>query len=160
MRRANLRGLALLGVERIEQLRLPPAELAVLVTTRLASTGEPTAPGRTSVERALTGESFTEENLIWNAALGRDIRLRSVAAPVKLDGAIIGGVVVSSDITDKHLGVEALQRSEATSRSTCSYRPGSPVARVVPAEEVMVPDHERMVPAEEVMVPDHERVVR
>ncbi len=56
--------------------------------------------------RALQGESSTE--LVHT----EDQWLRSVAAPITLNGALIGGVAVNTDVTQMRLQDEALRKSE------------------------------------------------
>ncbi|GAC1356333.1 MAG: hypothetical protein NVSMB3_02560 [Acidobacteriaceae bacterium] len=59
-----------------------------------------------TLERALAGESSTE-------TLEADGRwLRSVAAPITLNGELIGGVAVNTDVTQLRLQDEALRKSE------------------------------------------------
>ena len=59
-----------------------------------------------TLERALAGE--------WSTATVRrsDRWIRSVAAPIFLNGRILGGVAVNSDVTQVRLQDEALRRSE------------------------------------------------
>jgi PAS domain S-box-containing protein len=59
-----------------------------------------------TLERALAGECSTET--VRNA----DRWIRSVAAPIFLNGTILGGVAVNADVTQARLQDEALRRSE------------------------------------------------
>ena len=59
-----------------------------------------------TLERALAGESSTETVL----TAGRSIH--SIAAPIFLNGKILGGVAVNTDVTQVQLQEEALRRSE------------------------------------------------
>jgi PAS domain S-box-containing protein len=59
-----------------------------------------------TLERALAGEWSTE------TAKTADRWIRSVAAPIFLNGKILGGVAVNSDVTQTRLQDEALRRSE------------------------------------------------
>ena len=60
----------------------------------------------TTLDRALAGESSTE-------VLETEGRwLRSVAAPITLNGELIGGVAVNTDVTQTRLHEEALRKSE------------------------------------------------
>ncbi len=59
-----------------------------------------------TLQRALAGESSTE------TMRTSDRWIRSVAAPIFLNGAILGGVAVNTDVTQTRLQDEALRRSE------------------------------------------------
>jgi PAS domain S-box-containing protein len=59
-----------------------------------------------TLERALAGEWSTE------TVRSADRWIRSVAAPIFLNGAILGGVAVNADVTQARLQDEALRRSE------------------------------------------------
>jgi PAS domain S-box-containing protein len=59
-----------------------------------------------TLERALAGEWSTE------TVRSSDRWIRSVAAPIFLNGKILGGVAVNSDVTQVRLQDEALRRSE------------------------------------------------
>jgi signal transduction histidine kinase len=69
-------------------------------------TGE-TFPARLrTLERALSGEASTE------TIRAGDCWIRSVAAPVLLNGHILGGVAVNTDITQSRMQDEMLRKSE------------------------------------------------
>jgi PAS domain S-box-containing protein len=59
-----------------------------------------------TLQRALAGEWSTE------TARSSDRWIRSVAAPIYLNGKILGGVAVNTDVTQMRLQDEALRRSE------------------------------------------------
>jgi PAS domain S-box-containing protein len=59
-----------------------------------------------TLERALNGEGSTQ------TVRSLDRWIRSVAAPIVLNGKILGGVAVNSDVTQVRLQDEALRRSE------------------------------------------------
>lgn len=64
-------------------------------------------PGElTTLDRALEGESSTE------TVRAGDRWIRSVAAPIFLNGKILGGVAVNTDVTQTRMQDEALRRSE------------------------------------------------
>jgi len=123
IRRTNQAGLALLGVESVESLHRPPHEFLRAARARAATTGEPVEPGRGSIERALSGEVVRDEFIIWNPVRGRDIRLRSVASPVRVGGVITGAVILHTDITEQHSALMALQRSEGSFRTLAEAIP-------------------------------------
>ena len=121
--RANAPGLEFLGVASVEELRLRPPELGRLFSSRLASTGEPLPPERANFVRALAGESFREEYLVWHPIRKQDLRIRSVVSPVRIGGEITGAVVLNTDITEQHRSLEALRRSEESFRTLAEAIP-------------------------------------
>ncbi len=123
VRRANAPGLAMLGVTSVDQLQLRPPELSKMFSSRLASTGEPLPPDRANFVRGLRGESFTEEYLVWHPIERRDLRIRSVVAPVRVGDTITGAVVLNTDITEQHRAIEAIQRSEESFRTLAEAIP-------------------------------------
>ena len=80
---------------------------AVRSNRRAKTLSGPTFPSQLkTLDRALAGESSTE-------VLQSDGRwLRSVAAPITLNGELIGGVAVNTDVTQTRLQDEALRKSE------------------------------------------------
>jgi PAS domain S-box-containing protein len=123
VRRANGPGLELLGAATVEELRLRPAELSQRFSSRLASTGEPLPPERANFVRALAGESFREEYLIWHPLRKQDLRIRSVVSPVRIGGKITGAVVLNTDITEQHRALDAIRRSEENFRTLAEAIP-------------------------------------
>jgi PAS domain S-box-containing protein len=71
-----------------------------------AMSGEGFPQELTTLERAFEGESSTE------TVRTGDRWIRSVAAPIFLNGQILGGVAVNTDVTQTRLQDEALRRSE------------------------------------------------
>ncbi len=68
-----------------------------------------------TLERALAGEASTEtmrSPASTTTGAPRDTWIRSVAAPIVLDGQILGGVAVNTDITQIRLQDEMLRKSE------------------------------------------------
>ena len=68
--------------------------------------GDPFPAGLKTLDKALHGESsndLIEENGRW---------LRSTGAPILLNGELIGGVAVNSDVTQMRLQDEAMRKSE------------------------------------------------
>jgi PAS domain S-box-containing protein len=121
--RANPAGLSLLSVDRVEQLRSSPDELERLYEVRTSGLGEVVKPGRSSLARALAGELVREEYILRNLITGGDIRLRTVASPVRVGGAITGAVILNTDITDQHRAIEALHHSEESFRTLAEAIP-------------------------------------
>ena len=80
-----------------------------------AMTGENFPPQLHTLKRALAGEASTETvRSTANPASGGsgDTWIRSVAAPILLDGQILGGVAVNTDITQIRMQDEMLRKSE------------------------------------------------
>lgn len=69
-------------------------------------TGEAFPPQLRTLQRALTGEASTET---IHSTTGW---IRSVAAPIVLNGQIMGGVAVNTDITQSRMQDEMLRKSE------------------------------------------------
>jgi signal transduction histidine kinase len=83
----------------------PDAKMRSNHVAKMMSGGEFPAELKT-LEKALAGEWSTE------TAKTADRWIRSVAAPIFLNGKILGGVAVNSDVTQVRLQDEALRRSE------------------------------------------------
>ncbi len=69
-------------------------------------TGETFPAQLHTLKRALTGEASTE------TVHGSDVWIRSVAAPILLNGKILGGVAINTDITQSRMQDEMLRKSE------------------------------------------------
>lgn len=69
-------------------------------------TGEVFPPQLHTLKRALSGESSTE------TVRASDLWIRSVAAPIVLNGQVLGGVAVNTDITQSRIQEEMLRKSE------------------------------------------------
>lgn len=124
IKRANPAGLALLGVDGIEMLHYTPDELARRLEIREPTIGgEGLKPGRSSTARALKGEVVRGEYVLRNVATGRDVRMRTVASPVRVGGVITGAVVLNTDITEQHRVIEALHRNEENFRTLAEAIP-------------------------------------
>jgi PAS domain S-box-containing protein len=122
-RRANPAGLALLGVEDLAQMQRSPDEMGRLFEVREGATSAVGAPGRTASARALNGEIVREEYSIRHLSTGRDVRVRTIASPVRVGGIITGAVVIHADITAQHSIVEAIHRSEENFRTLAEAIP-------------------------------------
>src|SRR5580692_8086492 len=83
----------------------PDAKMRSNHVAKMMSGGEFPAELKT-LEKALAGEWSTE------TVKTADRWIRSVAAPIFLNGKILGGVAVNSDVTQVRLQDEALRRSE------------------------------------------------
>jgi PAS domain S-box-containing protein len=122
VRRVNQAGLELLGLPDIEVLHRHPQEIRRQLRAR-TTTGEPLEYGRGTVERALTGEIVRDEFVIWNPRRQADVRLRSVASPIRVGDNITGAMVVHTDITEQHRALAALRRSEGSFRTLAEAIP-------------------------------------
>ncbi|HUG21533.1 ATP-binding protein [Piscinibacter sp.] len=97
--RCNARGLAMLGVSSIDELRRPIGELGRKFQVRQGKSGDQVAPEELPFNRALNGESSVLETWATHAGTGEDVYLRGTAAPVMIEGRIIGAVAIESDLT-------------------------------------------------------------
>ncbi|ATB31023.1 PAS domain-containing protein [Melittangium boletus] len=123
IKRANRKALDMLGYSDMEDLNVHISELASRVRVRQADTGELVPPEHTGFVRALAGESEARDYLVYNAALARDVRVRSAANPVRIGGKVAAAVVVNTDITERHAVEESLRRSEEELRTLADSIP-------------------------------------
>ena len=100
IKRANKAALEMLGYGSVEELNRSPGTLAQELDVRCLD-GEPQEPDAQVFLRALGGENAVSEVLARNRKTGRDLVLRSSAAPIRLGDRIIGAVAVNSDITER-----------------------------------------------------------
>jgi PAS domain S-box-containing protein len=123
IRRANQAGLAVLGVDNVEALRSPTADLLRRFESREASTGRPVPPERSALRRSLAGETVRDEYIVRHSLKGHDVRLRTVASPIRVGDRITGAVIMNTDITEAHRAIEALQASEENFRTLAKAIP-------------------------------------
>ena len=121
--RVNAAGLELIGVEESEILGAPPTHLQQRHKMLDATTGQPLTAAQSPLRRALSGEVVRDEYIIWNPRKGRNVRLRTVASPIRVGGAITSAVILHSDITEQHRALEALHRSEESFRTFAETLP-------------------------------------
>jgi PAS domain S-box-containing protein len=98
---ANETALRQLGYASLDALNQDRGAHRQLLEARDAETGEPIAAGHDPFARALAGERAARELVIRHRASGEDRVLRVAAAPVRVDGDLIGAIAVSTDITDR-----------------------------------------------------------
>jgi signal transduction histidine kinase len=110
MKFVNRVGLALMGVDSVEELKLPVGELMQRTAQRHPDTGERLRPGELAFVRALAGETVETEVALTPVHSRAEIIVRSVAAPVRVDGRITGAVAVNTDITERKHKDEELRR--------------------------------------------------
>ncbi len=111
IRRCNAHALELLGVTDLEALQANLPTLLGKFNIRWADTGLPIQPEDAAFARAMQGETVTHELIHTNPQTGEESIHRSSAAPVVLDGKVLGAVAVNTDITASvmaRMKVEAL----------------------------------------------------
>ncbi|MFL6698410.1 MAG: PAS domain S-box protein [Vitreoscilla sp.] len=97
----NPQALALLGADSLQDLQRDIGQLAERFNVRLERNGKAAAPEQLPFARALRGEQAALET--WaTRPNGEDVLIRGTAAPIVVDGRIIGAVAVNSDLTEHH----------------------------------------------------------
>lgn len=109
--KVNRSGLDILGFSSARELKGEIALLNDKINLRYADSGNKVPTLRDPFSIALQGERFVQELIVTQLKTGKDVYLRSAAAPVYLEGKIIGAIVVNSDITEKVLAERKLQRT-------------------------------------------------
>jgi PAS domain S-box-containing protein len=113
----NRPALAMAGVPSVEFLSLPIGMLGEWAHVRTAADRRPVAADRLPFARALRGEVVGgEELIVTHLRNSHDIYIRTTAAPIELDGRIIGAVGTNTDITEFKRVEAALRHSEASLR--------------------------------------------
>lgn len=110
-RHVNRAGLVLLGVGSVEEanrrVEASPQDLRV----RRSRSGDAMAPGQWPFSRALRGETVTNEEMVLrHGETGRDVVIRTAAAPVRIGDRIAGAVVVATDVTGQRQAEEERRR--------------------------------------------------
>jgi PAS domain S-box-containing protein len=96
--RANRAALELLGGEGSPAVPAGRGALLERLQPRAPETQEPVSPEEEPLARALSGTATTRELLVRHAKAGGDVLARIAAVPVRVDGAVVGAVVVQSDV--------------------------------------------------------------
>ena len=120
---ANETGLRELGFGSVAEIRDAAAPVGDRLNVRDAATGEAVPPSNRGFARALRGERVDTELLIRHGQTGDDRVHRVIAAPIMLDGDIVGAVAVTQDITERRATQEALRMSEARYRALVEQSP-------------------------------------
>ena len=123
IKRANRNALEFMGFSSMEALNGHLGELYTRMRVRWPDSGEPVSPEHTGFTRALAGESGARDYLVYHSGLGRDVRLRSAASPVWLEGRVAAAVVINTDVTERHAIEESLRRSEQELRTLAESLP-------------------------------------
>lgn len=110
IKHTNALGLEQLGYAGREELDRAISQLVAEIQTRKADTGEPISAEDQVFSRALRGETATGEVVVRHRKTGEDRVLRSAAAPIRLDGEIVGAVTVNTDITEQKRAEQELRR--------------------------------------------------
>jgi PAS domain S-box-containing protein len=92
--------------------------------SRDAATLRPLVPEEHVYVRALHGETAVSEVVVRHLQTGEDRVMRSAAAPIQLDGAIVGAVAINTDITERIRGDAKIRQSEALYRAIAGSLPG------------------------------------
>ena len=100
IQRANRAALEMLGYGSVAELNRNVETLAREADLRRLD-GKPLAPEDQVFLRALGGERSVRQVVARNRKTGRDVVLRTSAAPIRLGDRIIGAVAVDTDITDR-----------------------------------------------------------
>ncbi|MBB6018735.1 ATP-binding protein [Deinococcus radiopugnans] len=111
--RANTRALDMLGFTALADLKHDIHLLAEQVNTRDPRTGQRLGPEEEPFAVALGGQAHTADVLVRHLGTGEDRLIRNAAAPIRVDGQVVGAVAVNTDITDSQQAQD-LQELNAT----------------------------------------------
>ena len=112
--RCNPQALEMLGFRSAAELNREVSELSEQILTRCAETGERIPPAEEVFVRALQGQTSVRDVIVRHLQTGKDLVLRSAAAPIRLGDRIIGAVVVNTDITDRQRTAQELKALNET----------------------------------------------
>ena len=107
----NDAALEMLGFKSVAELNEGIPLLADRLQNRFAATGRRIPPEEEPFVRALRGETVDEEVIARHLKTGRDVVVRCAAAPIFVEGRIVGAVAVNTDITEHKLSEERLRHS-------------------------------------------------
>ena len=106
----NAAALEMLGLNDLAELNQNISTLAEKIQTRFAQTGERIPPEEEPFNRALRGETVVREVTVRHLKTGRDLVVRSAAAPIRHEGKIVGAVAVNTDVTGRKRAEETSAR--------------------------------------------------
>lgn len=98
LKKANSVAYELLGIDSLDALNNDP-EFFDKVRASYADTGHKVNPANMPFALALKGERSSSEINLINLKTGKELVVRTAAAPIKMDDTVIGGVVINTDIT-------------------------------------------------------------
>ncbi|MDY7231270.1 ATP-binding protein [Hyalangium rubrum] len=117
--RANRSALELLGENSALALKGHPAALAERLLPRLPETQARVGLEEDPLAQALRGQPSTRELVVRHVRHGTDVLVRSAALPVRVDGAVVGAVVVQTDVeARRQTGAQAEQFLALVERSS------------------------------------------
>jgi PAS domain S-box-containing protein len=111
IKRANRVALEQLGYDSVEQLNRDIAALVDDIKVRNPDDLRPLRVEEQVYTRALNGETATYEVIVRNRKTGKDLVVRSTAAPIRLGAELIGAVTVNTDITERRRRDEELRKA-------------------------------------------------
>jgi PAS domain S-box-containing protein len=120
---ANALGLQQLGFRDMNHMGAGIAQVGARLQLRDADTGQPIPIAQRAPLRALRGERVEQELLLTHLGTGEERRVRAFAAPVMMEGAIVGSVGISLDVTEMRATEDALRLSEARYRGLIEQSP-------------------------------------
>ena len=102
--KCNSTALKMIGASSLAEIQTPLAELFAKVQIRRTETGEFIPLEELPFSKAIRGETVIEYLIVKRADTGQDAFIRAAAAPIRLNGQIIGAVAVNSDVTAQRSG--------------------------------------------------------
>ncbi|HEX2542455.1 MAG TPA: PAS domain S-box protein [Caldimonas sp.] len=99
--RCNRPALEMLGASSPDELRARADELARAFRMRHGRDGPEVKPEELPYTRALQGQTAVLDTWATKKSTGEDVFIRGTAAPIVVDGKIVGVVAVNSDLTDR-----------------------------------------------------------
>ncbi|MBD2740563.1 PAS domain S-box protein [Coleofasciculus sp. FACHB-1120] len=108
--KCNDLAIKMLGFKSSDGLKHNIASLAEQIQTRYLDTGERIPPEDEIFAHALRGTAKVSEVIVRQVNSGRDLVVRSAAAPIWCNGEIIGAVAVNTDITEEKRAEEERDR--------------------------------------------------
>lgn len=111
IKRANRVALEQLGFDTVEQLDQNVGKLVELIQVRRLESDETVGVEDQVFVRALRGETASYDVRVKNLHTGEDRVVHSSAAPIRVDGQIVGAVAINSDVTEGRRHAEEMRRT-------------------------------------------------
>ncbi|HZE90881.1 MAG TPA: PAS domain S-box protein, partial [Rhizobacter sp.] len=99
--RCNAPALTMLGAASVQDLQQRRDELGRKFRVRYERDGPLVEPDDLPFARALRGETAVLETWATKADTGEDVLIRGTAAPIVVDGEVVGALAVNSDLTQR-----------------------------------------------------------